>query len=90
MITAKEALNLSVSLDSAKIKALLDVVDRNVRKNASEGERGVRVLFDTSQCSAANAKKVIAELQKNGFGVVYHSWSDQRDGCAYHQIDVTW
>ena len=90
MITAKEALNRSESLVTAKIYLLLDRVDHNVRKKASESQRSVRVLFNTSQCSDANAREVIVELQKNGFGVVYNIWNDVLDGASYHQFDVSW
>lgn len=90
MITAKEALEISASLDSTKVAALLERADRSIRAAAAEGEYNIRLMFGNNECSDALAQKVIGALKQNGFNVLYNSWNDMRDGSSYHQFDVSW
>ena len=90
MITAKEALEISTSLDSTKCAVLLETANREIMKRAEDGERSTRIVFSKSACSDALAQKVIGALEQNGFRVLYNSWNDMREGTSYHQFDVSW
>lgn len=90
MITAKEALEITTSLDSTKCAALLETANREIMKSAQDGERSARFVFGNSTCSDALAQKVIGALKQNGFNVLYNSWNDMREGTSYHQFDVSW
>lgn len=90
MITAKEALEISTSLDSTKCAALLENANRIITEKAQDGERSARIVFDNHKCSDALARKVLVALKQKGFTVLYNGWNDMRDGSSYHQFDVNW
>lgn len=83
MIHATEALKLTKSFDYRPLEEILELADKEIRKEAPEGKREICVSIHNS--SESFTKKVCDAFTSNGYKVQY--WGKV---CGIWNIRVMW